>query len=101
MGPGVRFRPPRGPGRPKKAQKRPEYKQTNHVFFFRANFYFFGPPWAPGWPETDSPRKMMANSGVDTRIRALGTRFVAIFRLYVKAKNMKNAIELLTGFVSH
>ena len=40
----------------------------------------FGPPWAPGWPETDSPRKMMASSGVETEIRALGTRFVAIFR---------------------
>ena len=40
----------------------------------------FGPPRAPGWPETDSPRKMIASSGVETRIRALGTRFVAIFR---------------------
>ena len=41
---------------------------------------FFLPPRAPGWPETDSPRKMVANSGVDTQIRALGTRVVAIFR---------------------
>ena len=41
---------------------------------------FFGPPRAPGWPETDSPRKMIASSGVETEIRALGTRFVAIFR---------------------
>ena len=39
-----------------------------------------GPPRAPGWPETDSPRKMIASSGVGTQIRALGTRFVAIFR---------------------
>ena len=35
---------------------------------------------APGWPETDSPRKIITKSGVETRIRALGTRFVAIFR---------------------
>ena len=62
----------------------------------------FSPPWAPGWPETDSPRKTIANSGVETRIRALGTHFVAIFRLYVKAKNHEqNAIELLTGLVPH
>ena len=33
------------------------------------------------WLETDSPRKMIASSGVETRIGALGTRFVAIFRL--------------------
>ena len=43
-------------------------------------FYFFGAFRAPGWPETDSPRKMIASSGVETEIRALGTRFVAIFR---------------------
>ena len=47
---------------------------------------FFGPPRAPGWPETDSPRKMMASSGVDIQIRALRTRFVAIFRFW---KNWK------------
>ena len=41
-----------------------------------------GPPWAPGWPETDSPRKMMASSGVETKIGALGNRFVAIFRFW-------------------
>ena len=41
---------------------------------------FVGPPRALEWPETDSPRKMIANSGVETRIRALGTRFVATFR---------------------
>ena len=40
----------------------------------------FGPPRAPGWPETDSPRKIITKSGVETRIRALGARFVAIFR---------------------
>ena len=40
----------------------------------------FGPPWVPGWPETDSLRKIITKSGVETRIRALGTRFVAIFR---------------------
>ena len=45
-----------------------------------------GPPQALGWPETDSPRKMMASSGVEIEIGALGTRFVATFRLYVKAK---------------
>ena len=39
---------------------------------------FFGAFRAPGWPETDSPRKMIASSGVETEIRALGTRFVAI-----------------------
>ena len=38
----------------------------------------FWPPRAPGWPETDSPRKTIASSGVETRIRALGTRFVAV-----------------------
>ena len=42
----------------------------------------FGPPWAPGWPETDSPRKMVGTSGVETRIRALGTPFVTIFRFW-------------------
>ena len=42
--------------------------------------WLFGPPRAPGWPETDSPRKLRADSRVETRIRALGTRFVAIFR---------------------
>ena len=41
---------------------------------------FFGAFRAPGWPETDSPRKIITKSGVETRIRALGTRFVAIFR---------------------
>ena len=40
----------------------------------------FGPPRALGWPETDSPRNIITKSGVETRIRALGTRFVAIFR---------------------
>ena len=40
----------------------------------------FGPPWVPGRPETDSLRKIITKSGVETRIRALGTRFVAIFR---------------------
>ena len=40
----------------------------------------FGPPRALGWPETDFLRKVIAKSGVETRIRALGTRFVAIFR---------------------
>ena len=49
--------------------------------FFRGEFWgFFGPPRAPGWPETDSPRKVIASSGVDTQIRALGTRVVAVFR---------------------
>ena len=44
------------------------------------NFGFFGAFRAPGWPETDSPRKIITKSGVETRIRALGARFVAIFR---------------------
>ena len=43
-------------------------------------FVFFWAFRAPGWPETDSPRKIITKSGVETRIRALGTRFVAIFR---------------------
>ena len=47
---------------------------------FGTIFWIFWPPRVPGWPETDSPRKMMASSGVETEIRALGTRFVAIFR---------------------
>ena len=47
---------------------------------------FFGLPRAPGWPETDSPRSMMASSGVETEIRALGTRFVAIFRFAAKLR---------------
>ena len=37
----------------------------------------FGPPRAPGWPDTDSPRKATASSGVAARIRAPGTRVVA------------------------
>ena len=41
-----------------------------------------GPPRAPGWPETDSPRKTIASSGVETQIRALETPFVAIFRFW-------------------
>ena len=40
------------------------------------------PPPAPGWPETDSPRNMMATSGVETKIRAVGTRFVVIFHFW-------------------
>ena len=40
----------------------------------------FGAFRAPAWPETDSPRKIITKSGVETRIRALGTRFVALFR---------------------
>ena len=40
----------------------------------------FRPPWAPGWPETESLLKVIANSGVDIQIQALGTHFVAIFR---------------------
>ena len=51
------------------------------VYLFPNECLVFLPPRAPGWPETDSPRKMIANSGVETRSRALGTRFVAIFRL--------------------
>ena len=43
------------------------------------NSWHGGPPRAPGWPETDSPRKTIANSGVGTQIRALGAHFVAIF----------------------
>merc|ERR1712212_1231716 len=39
----------------------------------------FGPPRAPWWPETDSPRKIITQSGAGTRFRALGTRFVAPF----------------------
>merc|ERR1712243_424003 len=47
---------------------------------------FCWPPRAPGWPETDSPRKTIANSRVETRIRALRTHFVAIFRFAGEAK---------------
>ena len=38
---------------------------------------------APGWVDTDFRRKIIkiiTKSGVETRIRVLGTRFVAIFR---------------------
>ena len=42
----------------------------------------FGAFWAPGWPETDSPRKIITKSGVETRIRALGIRFVTFFRFW-------------------
>ena len=48
--------------------------------FFCKFLICFGAFRAPGWPETDSPRKIITKSGVETRIRALGTRFVAIFR---------------------
>ena len=40
-----------------------------------------GPPKAPGWAGTDSPRKLLHENGVETQIRALGTRFVAMFRI--------------------
>ena len=50
------------------------------IEIFRVIFWIVWPPRAPGWPETDSPRKMKARSGVHTQVRALGTRFVAIFR---------------------
>ena len=60
--------------------------------FFRFS-ELFGPPWAPGWPETDSPRKMIANSGVETEIRALGTRFVAIFRFAGEAKGRTGRVK--------
>ena len=46
---------------------------------FRVEFsVFLGQPRAPGWPETDSPRKMMQNSRIETEIRGLGTRFAAV-----------------------
>ena len=41
----------------------------------------FGPPRAPGWPETDSPQEIITKSGVETRIRALGARVVAVLRV--------------------
>ena len=41
----------------------------------------FGAFRAPGWPDTDSPRKIITKSGVETRSRALGTRFAASFRV--------------------
>ena len=41
-----------------------------------------GRPRAPGWPETDSPRHMTTSSGFETKIRALGSGFVAIFRVW-------------------
>ena len=37
-----------------------------------------GPPPAPGWPETESPRKTVANSGVETQLGALGTHVVVV-----------------------
>ena len=46
----------------------------------------FGVFRAPGWPETDSPRKTIASSGVETQIRALETPFVAIFRFWNQKK---------------
>merc|ERR1712035_172544 len=52
-----------------------------HIFWI-----FFGAFRAPGWPETDSPRKTIASSGVETQIRALETPFVAIFRFWNQKK---------------
>ena len=40
----------------------------------------FGPPRAPGRPETDSPIYPYQIGRILSQIRALGTRFVAIFR---------------------
>ena len=50
---------------------------------FRGDVHlFFLPPRAAGWPETDSPRKMIASSGVETKVGASGIAFVAIFRCW-------------------
>ena len=54
---------------------------------------FLGPPWAPGWPETDSPRKMIANSWIETEIRVLGLRFVAIFCFAGEAEGRKRPVK--------
>ena len=51
----------------------------------------FGAFRAPGWPETDSPRKVITKSGVEVRIRALGTRFVAFFLF---SENLRRRLQL-------
>ena len=51
------------------------------------------PPWAPGWPETDSPRKMIASSGVEIEIRATGTPFAAIFRFAGEAQGRTSRVK--------
>ena len=38
----------------------------------------FGPPGAPGWPDTESPPHPCSNGRILIQIRALGTPFVAI-----------------------
>ena len=52
-----------------------------HVFKYVAGPLLgrVGPPRALGWPETDSPRKTIADSGVEIQIHALRDRFVAMF----------------------
>ena len=69
-------------GGPVSGSKTPRQNSSFLWFFdiFPCDVLTFWPPRAPGWPETDSPRNMIANSRVDTQIRAPGTRFVAIFR---------------------
>ena len=54
---------------------------------------FFGAFRAPGWPETDSPRKMIASSGVETEIRALGACFMAIFRVAGESKRRTGRVK--------
>ena len=48
-------------------------------------------------PKTDSPRKMIASSGVETGIRALGTHVVVIFRFSLGNK-MPGKTLSLSGF---
>ena len=60
---------------------------------------FVGPPRAPGWPETDSPRKTIAPDAPETQIRALGAHFVAIFRFSVGAKCVGKTLSLSVFFV--
>ena len=59
------------------------------------------PPRAPGWPEKDSPRKKAtANSGVEIKIGALRTHFVALFfRVFVRAKTPGTTLSLAGFFV--
>ena len=63
------------------------------------SIFVFWASRAPGWPETDSPRKVIAGSRVETRIRALGNHSVVMFGFSVGAQPTGKPLSLSGFFV--
>ena len=63
------------------------------------SIFVFWASRAPGWPETDSPRKAIAGSRVETRIRALGNHSVVMFGFSVGAQPTGKPLSLSGFFV--